>query len=111
MKTKRKRARAATAPPKHLDPLVEDFAQRQRRYHRMLLLAVASWLLPVMAGMLIGAGAALGALGIPIIMMFLLARASKQHCCPSCGAKVVDEEGDETWSAPEKCLECGVRLR
>ena len=111
MKTKRKHAMAATTSPKHVDPVVEDFAQRQRRYHRMLLLAVVSWFLPIIAGMVIGAGAALGALGIPIALMFLLGRASKQHRCPSCGAKVVDKEGDETWSAPDQCLNCGVPLR
>lgn len=111
MKTRRTHAKGAIAPLKPFDPVVEEYAQRQRHYRRMLLLAVASWFLPVAAGFFIGAGTALAALVIPIVMMVLMVRASKKHCCPSCGERVRDEDGDETWDAPEKCLNCGVRLR
>ncbi|HET7436326.1 MAG TPA: hypothetical protein VFN10_16570 [Thermoanaerobaculia bacterium] len=42
---------------------------------------------------------------LPLCVIFVRFR------CPACGARPVDEEGDQTLAPLPKCRSCGVRLR
>lgn len=90
--------------------MAEEFGRRHRTMKRALL-AVAC-----MFGV-----AAIGIAALPgwwpflpftaaVFLLVTFYRANSRYRCPACGAKPVDEEGDETWTPPATCVKCGARL-
>jgi DNA-directed RNA polymerase subunit RPC12/RpoP len=63
---------------------------------------LSMWLLPSPWPHLLMFAAMMSFIPLMVIMV--------RYRCPACGAKPVDEEGDDVWN-PDKCSNCGVRLR
>lgn len=97
------------AKKRPVDP--HEFRRRHRAYHRALLLALGSWLLPVIAA---AASSRLGfivSIFFALLMLLVFAYFSRRYRCPSCGARPIDADGDEPRQLPANCQECGLSFR
>lgn len=90
--------------------VIEEFGRRRRRYHVAMLAAVLAWVLPFAASKLLVPVWIVVAVAVACAVTAWFATTSRRYRCPACGAKPVDEEGDETFARPKRCSTCGVRL-
>ena len=95
------------------ESIIEEFGRRQKRMKkRTLFLALAAFAIAIAS--------------IPILptpyphvlvltaMLFLIpfGKANRRYRCPACGARPVDEEGDDVmFPPPSKCRKCGSAFR
>jgi hypothetical protein len=91
--------------------VADEFQRRTRSYHRVVITAIASWTLPCIAAAFESGLGFFLTLLFALVMLLVLGFFSSRYRCPACGAKPVDDEGDETWQPPAQCRGCGASLR
>ena len=95
--------------------VVLEFGRRHRAMKRALLVSVVAWAAVVVSVPAVSIQVAPSWLPYPLmaIAMVLLVPfsvANRRYCCPGCGARPVDADGDETFKPPRTCTKCNARL-
>jgi DNA-directed RNA polymerase subunit RPC12/RpoP len=94
----------------------EEFGRRYLAFKRSALLALGLFGATALSIVGVYVEAFSGSVPIALVALamaalFPFAWASSRYCCPACGAKPEDDEGDEMlFTPPLKCRECGARL-
>lgn len=92
-----------------------EFGRRHRAMKRALLVAVVAWAAAVASVPAVSVRVVPNWLPYPVTAMAIALlvpfyAANRRYRCPACGARPVDEQGDETFKPPRTCTKCGARL-
>ena len=109
--------RFAAMPNVQMPPneVIREFGRRHKAMKRTLLLAVAAWGAAIASIPAVSIRVAPGWLpylltAVATVLLVPFYAAERRYCCPVCGAKPVDREGDETIKPPPTCPDCRARL-
>ena len=103
--------------PKKLpaNDVILEFGRRHRAMKRALLVSVVAWAavvasVPVVSIQVAPSWLPYPAMAIAMLLLVPFYAANRRYCCPVCGARPVDDEGDETFKPPRRCAKCHARL-